>query len=293
MTGLSGCGGAKKAIKALSDKHRPAIERNLAALPAIAEQIRSLPPLSEDGLEGAHILIADLFASRDKAPSAAVCYAEDLENSDELGYVWGRLEGTGALNHCASLLHRGHAAYDPAHPEHPLKGISLAETRWRYPRCADYRYLLVIRTREFVAPSPATQATDLFAPLLEVPEAPALPAPKPRAHARHRVWRRLVANAPDVEPDPAIRMLLPEEKAGHRQVTRYRFEGGFLRAELLVFSLPSAKPLGGFRFTAESHLEIQGKDGEIRADFERAIGNAVYDVLEKSEATGKRKAGKN
>jgi hypothetical protein len=291
--GLPGCGGAERAIKALAEEHRPAIERNLAAFPAIAKQLRNMPPLSKDGIEGQHDLTVDAFVGHAAAASAALCYAEDLADPDELGYVWGRLEDTGGLNQCASLLHRGHAAYDPARSDRPLKGVSLAETRWRYPRCAGYRYLVVIRTLEFVKPTSATRATGLFAPVQKTPVTPALPPPKPRTRAKRGVWRRSSETASDTDAVPTLRMLSPEEKTDSRWLTRYRFEGGFLRAELLVFSLPSAKLLGGFRLEAQNHLEVQGTDPEIREDFEHAIHDAVATVLDRARSAGQRKDGEN
>ena len=259
-----GCQGTKKSIEALESRYGPAIERNLAAWPAIEKALRNQPPLAQDGLVGEHAFVVDALVSSDKAANATLCYAEDLASPDELGYVWGRFPGTGALNHCASLLHRGHFAYDPAQPDSRLAGKSLAEARWRYPRCADDRYLFAIRTLEFLPPSAATQASEPFVPIAQTLD----------------LDTRLPAAAPAREG----KTLMPEQRTEAKKVTRYLFEGGFLRAEILVFELPSAKPLGGFRFSAQNTVEVDGTDDEIRSDFARQVKAAVRDVLRPREA---------
>jgi hypothetical protein len=69
-------------------------------------------------------------------------------------------------------------------------------------------------------------------------------------------------------------------------VTRYLFEGGLLRAEVLVFELPSAKLLGGYRFSAQNTVQIDGTDEAIRSNFASQSKQAVADVLAPEVAAG-------
>jgi hypothetical protein len=178
-----------------------------------------------------------------------LCYAEDLASPDELGYVWQRIDKTGALNQCASFLHRGHSAFDPANPHAKLRSLSLAETQERYPACANYRYLLVIRTLALLAPSSPTSATKPFAPVTETVDQA---TPKP---------------------------LEPVVTSTHRQEIRYLFEGGLLRGEILAFELPGGKLLGGYRISAQNSVRIAGDSASADADLGRAIEKAVRQAL--------------
>lgn len=251
-----GCGSIDKEIAALANQHRPAIERNLAAWPAIAAELRTRPPLTQEGIVGEPAFEVDAFADSGAKPVAALCYAEDLASPDELGYVWQRIDKTGALNQCASFLHRGHSAFDPANPDAKLRSLSLAETQARYPACANYRYLLVIRTLAFLAPSSPTSATKPFAPVKQPPEPP-----------------------PVVASAPAPELLDPVVTSTHRQEIRYLFEGGLLRGEILAFELPGGKLLGGYRMSAQNGVRIDGDNASAEADLGRAIEKAVRQVL--------------
>jgi hypothetical protein len=277
--------GAK--VKEYTARFRPAIEQNLAALPSIATQVRTLPPLQQDGVEDTPSFIVAGLSDNDESPTASLCYAEDLADPIELGYVWGRIDKTGAINQCVSMIHRGHLAYDPAEPKHPLKSAGVTEAKKWYPDCARYRYLLVIRTLEFIKPSSATLATRPFVPMNNaidtVPVAP-VPAPSPMPPKRSR--RGAATSAPASQRDagvaPDATVLMPEEASASKKVTRYMFEGGSVRAELLVFSLPSAKFLGGFRFSAQSSVEISGTDSMVEADFKAQIKAALRQAMKRT-----------
>ena len=284
-----GCESIETSINEVTDKHRAAIERNLAAWPAIAGQLRSLAPLRKSGLEGEHSFIVDALARRGEMPTAALCYAEDLETFDELGYVWGRLEDTGALNQCASLLHRRHAAFDPASPAAPLKGISLAESERQYPKCAGYRYLFVIRTLEFLEPSPSRPAKEPFVPIanaLDLDTVSPVAATAVPSKNRARGKGVTFAEGPVTAPAGSTKELLkPEGATDSGHVTRHLFEGGYLRGEILVFELPSAALLGGFRFAAQSGVVVAGKDAEIASDLRRRVATAIRAALEGHDAS--------
>jgi hypothetical protein len=272
---LLGCGDIEEARKELADKYRSAIEGKLAAWPILAKQLRDLPPLAEHGLAGAHALVVDTFTAHDQMPNAALCYAEDLANPDELGYVWARLPDTGRLNHCASFLHRGHLAYDPAQPETRLQRVSLAEGKWRYPQCAGYRYLLVIRTLEFLEPSAASAATEPFVPVTSTQD---LDAPPPSKSLPKAKTEKPAARPAEAEPE-VVEKLMPVRSTGTRKEMRYLFEGGFLRAELLAFELPTGKLLGGVRFSAQNGVVVDGRGDGVRTDFQLQVRKAVERAL--------------
>jgi hypothetical protein len=289
-TACLGCGTERK-VQEFANQYRQAIEDRLVAWPTIAEQLRNLPPLPTIGVDGKHVLIVDTLAEAGKRPTASLCYAEDLENPDELGYVWGRMENTGGLNHCASLLHRGHLAYDPAKPEATLPAISMAETLRRFPHCGAYRYLLVLRTLEFVPPSSATQATQPFAPITEllsldaIPDQPPPPSParrRPRSGAKvakSEVARSDESASPDPLATPTRELLSPEQNTDRQRLTRHGFEGGMLRAEALLFELPSGKLLGGTRFAAQNSVQVGGVDDAIELDLRYKIKAAMLDAV--------------
>jgi hypothetical protein len=280
-----GCEKPQDAIKRLDAQYRAAIEQNLAAWPAIAEQVRSLPPLHKDGLDGNHPFIVDALADRTQTPTASLCYAEDLAAPDKLGYVWGRIETTGTLNQCASLLRNGRHAYDPGQTGVHVKGISQAETETLYPRCAGYRYLLVIRTLEWLPPTTATRAAGPFQPVLSTIDLNAPPpAEAPVGPARAK-GRPTPETRPTVPAPIRGAMVMPESTTGYRHVTRHTFAGGYERGEILVFALPSAKLLGGFRFAAQNHVEIDGKAAAVDLDLQRQVAMAIRGALQTAPAT--------
>jgi hypothetical protein len=276
------CGNEAK-IKELTKKYRPAIDQNLAALPGVASQVRGLPPLAEDRVEPLSDIVLAGFSGPDEPATAALSYAEDLADPVELGYVWGRLDKTGALNHCASLIHNGHLAYDPAQPKHGLRALGLTEAKAWLPDCARYKYLLVFRTLEFTKPSQVTLATRPFAPLKSTADSepttppPALAATKKSRRPSTATVQAVAAGSGRPGPDAAV--LLPEESSPGKKITRYMFEGGQIRAEVLVFALPSAKLLGGFRVKAQSSLEINGTDSAIEEDLKAQIKAAMVEGM--------------
>lgn len=243
MVGLAStvaCGPAAQRRK-LTEKYQPAIERHLAALPDIAAQVRQIPPLEEDRIDPEAHLVVDW--QTDRGINTSVCHAEDLADPDELGYVPVRLSDSGELNQCASLLHRGHRAYDPARRGEPLHTLNLNEAQWNFPKCADVRYLLVIRTLEFVAPTTPKPATRTFEPIIE-------------------------RDGQDVAEEFTIDPRLDTYQ------TYFTFAGGLFHADVLAFDLDTRKLLGGTRVSIESSRRIQGEEGAVADDFKHKIVEA-------------------
>lgn len=273
---MCGCRGIEAEKKHLAELYGPRIERNLAALPAIADQLRRLPPLTEDRPVGLPDLQFDSF-----------CHAEDLANPDELGMVWARLGNAGLLNQCASFLHRGHAAFDPTHVQATLRGLNVQDISALYPRCADSKTLLVIRSVAFLAPSGTTQATAPFVPIQEIIDLDAKPAVGAASAAKKQGEDREAKDSPAeaAAPDAVPGALAPVSESGNRIETRYTFQGGYLRAELLAFELPSAKLLGGVRFTTQGSVKVNGKTIDlIRDDFADNLATSVRHAVERLKA---------
>jgi hypothetical protein len=159
------------------------------------------------------------------------------------------LSESGQLNRCASLLHRGHQAYDPARRAEALHVLNLKEAQLNYAACAGIRYLLVLRTLAFVAPSSPKPATRPFMAITSLEE------DNPNF---------------DSEIDPQL-------ASSHSYLT---FAGGHLRAEVLVFDLETRRLVGGARFTVESSLKIQGDETAVADDFQIKLRKSLYTAVD-------------
>jgi hypothetical protein len=287
---LAGC---KKplSLEEVTARYRAPLEQHLQALSRIAEQASRLPPLERDAVTIAGNVIVERRSIRNRTATASLAYAEDLADPNELGYVWGRLPNVGVLNHCASLLHRGHLAYDPSQPLEPLLRADEPLANEWYPACLASRYLFVIRTLEFVKPSAAAAFTATL-PVNSVDagsidagsrDAGAIdgrvPAGPPSARLRG-VKPGVDAGAGDAGPASDAGPSLAEQMASDGAQHHYTFDAGLVRAELLVFELPSAKYLGGFRFTARSSPKVQGTN--VEADLQRQVGAALNEGLRRA-----------
>jgi hypothetical protein len=280
---FAGCGGEAGKLAEYLKAQRPAVEQNLAALPKVAEQVRGLPPLENEGGPGPLTFAVDAFVGAHAPATGSLAYAEDLADPDELGYVWGRLDDAGALNQCASLLHRGHLAYDPAQPAQTLLALDLREAQERLPRCAALRFLLVIRTLEFLQPSVPVQATRPFVPIiktLDLDAVPAEPPPPPPVKKARRGRRPVPAPAPPpAEASDEAPLLTPTADWGE---IRYLFDGGFVRGEVLLFTLPAGELLGGARFDAQSSVKVKGDGEAVQTDFTAQVKASLRSSLRRA-----------
>jgi hypothetical protein len=240
---VAGCCGPD--LEEVIKQHKPAIEAKLTTLPSIRDQVSQLPRIDADRVThtGAPLVLALANVESAKA-NASLCYAEDLQNAEELGFVWGRIPHTGGLNECASVARRGHEVFNPANPDgllsHPF-GFS-AESM--FERCEAVTTLLVIRTVEFVQPGAPEPAGSAFVPDPSICE----PAASGGSDA----------GAPE---------------AGGSKEVRLRFGGGRIRAEVLVFALEGARYEGGFRVEASSSPKVKGSD--VQADLANKVRAAI------------------
>jgi hypothetical protein len=150
-----GCGPDLQEVRT---KHSKAIEAKMASLSPIREQVRTTARTSRDMIQiPAGPVVTSLASVTVEGENTAVCYAEDLADPLELGFVWRRLPGTGLLNECASVAVRGHEPYNPAYPPFTLHRPLGFSAESLFKRCEAVRFLFVIRTFEFVEPSQPTK----------------------------------------------------------------------------------------------------------------------------------------
>ena len=147
---FSGC---TSKLETAQREHGAAVEAKLTPLESIHEQVLTLPRLDHDSVTHTGAPIRLSMAVPDVGEgNASLSYVEDLANLEDLGYVWGRVQPTGLLNRCASVLRGGHEAYDPAEYHYLLRPDG-ADAEKLFKRCEGLRTLFVLRTVDFVEPS--------------------------------------------------------------------------------------------------------------------------------------------
>jgi hypothetical protein len=243
---LSACCGPDldETIKA----HKPAIEAKIATIPGIRDQVLQLPPLDADRVtHSGPAIVLDLAKPDSDGANTSLCYAEDLQNQEELGFVWGRIKNSAVLNECASIVRRGHEAFNPANPKGLLSRPFGFTAEMTFKRCEAVTSLLVVRTIEFVQPGAAEPAGSAFVPDLSICQPAASSVPS--------------------ETDGGV------AEAGAAKELRLRFGGGKVRAEVLVFALDGARFEGGFRVEASSSARIKGTD--VQSDLADKLRAAI------------------
>lgn len=252
----AGCCGPN--LEEVIQQHKPAIEAKLVPLASIRDQVLRLPPLRGDSVthSGAPLTLA-LANVETNAANTSLCYAEDLQSPEELGFVFGRIEHTGAINECASVARRGHEVFNPANPEALLSRPFGFSAESMFKRCEAVTTLLVIRTLEFVEPGTPEPVGSAFTPNPSICD--------PAASAR------LEASDAGASGDA-----VPKE-------IRLRFSGGRLRAEVLVFALEGSRFEGGFRVEATSSVRVKGSS--VKSDLTDQLRAAIAEGV-KSHVRG-------
>ena len=130
----------------------PRVEQKISAVKAVGDELSKTPLLDKD--EPANLKASFQMTSGTPAPAnAALVYAEDLRELDELGLVYARVSGTQLVNTCAAFVHTERHPWDPLHPEAaPSSGTGYTATK-HFDLCEKLDFLLVLRTRGFVKPS--------------------------------------------------------------------------------------------------------------------------------------------
>jgi hypothetical protein len=277
VAALLGCSGPS--LEELTKQHRPAIDRNLAAVPRIRDQIQRLPRLDRDGIawSGGPLLV-DGGSRKTGRATAAITYLEHLADPTELGFVpfQFRVANTGLLNHCAALIKLGHEAYDPALPSSSLPALDGYSASHWYPACAALQVLFVIRTLEFAKPSDPAFAALPFVPVTD-PDGAGVEAGVVTDAA---VEAGVVTDAGDAAVEAGSLAPIGSTAAG-AVVHRYTFEGGAIRGEVLAFELSTAKLLGGFRFAVASSTEVTGSELAVQADLAGKLVTALREGIRK------------
>lgn len=132
-------------------KHRPAVEKTFAAIAALANAPDTASPL------GAPAVPLVLEKPKSDEENAMFLYAEDLASPGATKQVTLRTLDSLPLAHCGSLLRGGTLSGSSE------KLASLSVARGYLSACARVRFVLVIRSREFKAPT-FSQGTHKFIP---------------------------------------------------------------------------------------------------------------------------------
>lgn len=248
-----------KDLKEVLAEHRAPVEAKLAKVKALREQVRSLPVVSSDvvHIAGGPAPVLS-WSGGTFGVNAAIAYLEDLDNLTELGNVPHRVPATGTINRCASVLATHREPYDAAHPQSAPPTMSSYRADEVLGLCQSLRYLLVVRSLAFVEPSEPRTSTACS--LLD-----------PSAGD---------AGAADAGASDA--------GAGDAGTTCHRFDGGYLKADVLVFDVESGHHLGGFGFVAENGIAVNVTDdganvkGAIVGDFHRNVEEALKAAARKA-----------
>lgn len=178
------------------------------------------------------------------ASNAAVVYLEDLNKLDEFGNIPYRMDGTGSVNRCASTLSTHREPYDPIAAKNPPDAVSAYKAKDYFEHCESLTYLYVIRSLAMTAPG---VVEDAYGPCPNEPES--IPSTSTSADA----------GAP---PDAGIAL----------GATCKRFQGGKLKAEVLIFDIAKKQKVGAFRFSAENSRRI---DVSLYSDPKNSAGQEL------------------
>lgn len=147
--GLTGCG---PWIDEVVKERGAKVEQKLTLVRAVAEELPKTPLLEKN--EPASVTATVSFEWPPSKPlNAAIAYAEDFRDLDELGLVYARVGGSTLVNQCSAYVHTEREPWDPLHPEAtPASGTGYSAEK-RFDACEKLDYLFVLRTRAFSKPS--------------------------------------------------------------------------------------------------------------------------------------------
>ncbi len=267
----TGCCGPK--LETVVQEHRERVERQLAPLASIQQQVLQLPRLLQDApIQVTTPLVFEPSVYK-TGGNTAILHAEDLPSAEELGYVWARIPSSGLLNRCGSIVRRGHEVFDPAQPTGYLGVPTGSSAEYVLKRCEEVRYVVVVRTVEFVEP---TQPVAPEAPGAVIPadctSAPALASASPSTSATASPSTSASAS-PSVSASSSPSRALGPSASESRRV----FQGGLARGEVHVFALEGAKYAGGFRFEVMNASRLEGTD--VAGDLKEKMSDAVLEGL--------------
>jgi len=255
-TSLFGC---VKDLRDVIQEHRAKVEQQLERVKAVAKAAKAAPPVA--GEANAPITSDKLIWNQDHPQgNVAVEYLEDLEDLESYGNVPARLADSGPLNVCAAALSTHRKPYDPQSAATTPEALGPYGAEGDFDRCERIRYVFVIRSLAFSPPS-ASRKVDGGCP------SPSVASDASDAGASD-------AGASDAGASDAGALDAGTSDAGVIRASEVSgscnlFDGGYLRAEVLVYELASAKLLGGFSFESESSekVDVGTKGTSPEADF--------------------------
>lgn len=257
---LWGCG--THDLRSTITQHKVKVEAQLAKLGKIRDAARTAPPVSSDNVTitgpAPKIGVTDI----DEHANVAIEYLEDLDDTAALSNVQFRILGSGSMNRCGAILTTHRYPYNPASSAIPDE-IPWYVADEHLKHCAAVRYIFVIRSLAYAAPS-----------LLRENSTSSL-CPKPM---RLKPLGSADAGAPDAGAADA------ESATTEKCPT---FDGGYLQADVLVYDLENGQQLGGFRFIAEnsSQIDVAGsspREFRLFDDFSNQIRSAFTEAARKS-----------
>lgn len=247
-------------IDEVNAQHREKVEAKLEEVGAVGRQLAATPILSQDADPDAEIgiVLSDTYGAKG---NAALLYAEDFANLDELGFVYARLPDADLVQRCSAAIHTEHLPWNPARAQTiPGGAFGSSASRW-YQLLEELQYVAVLRTRAFAKPEGGVRADTASVAAADGGAAGDAGTTRDAGTARDAGATRDAGSA--------------------SQLATTGFSGGYLSAEVLFFRLEGPKYVGGIRFEAESSLELKGSMSEValetnlRANIELALVAAL------------------
>ncbi len=205
-----------------------------------------------------------------KPSDVAQLFLEDLADPKELGNVPIRIAAvssstsTDVIARCASVLETHREPFDPrlhtAFEPDPMSAYTAADV---LKKCAAVRFLFVIKTTAYAAPSALRPGS---------PGCPEREAATPTPAAATPSNQAAAPTAPSAS-DPASSPAASTAPVWGPPCRVY--DAGFVHADVLVYEALTARPLGGFRVDAESPKSSDvGEVSEPRNVLKSALGLA-------------------
>lgn len=148
LLATAGCG---PFIDEVNGAHRGKVEAKLEEIRAVGKKLADTPAIEGPKTPPGSVEIV-LGEPRSVKGNAALLYAEDFANLDELGFVYGRIAHTDVVPNASAFLHTEREPWNPATPETIPTGVAGMRAEGYYAVVEGLDHLAVIRTRAFAKP---------------------------------------------------------------------------------------------------------------------------------------------
>lgn len=249
---IAGCGpNMEEAIAT----HGAKVEQKLATVARVGAMVPTTPLLERDAVEGSPGLVLQGIDAK-PGGNAAVIYVEDFRELTELGLVYARMDHSALVPTCAALVRTQREPWSAEQPDRaPSTGFGYSASK-KFEACEALDYLLVVRTLAFA---------------------------KPAVLPRTSTWSECHSRPTDAGTSDggALTDAGAESWASN-------FEGGYLKAEVLVFSLDGPRLVGGFRFEAESTETVSSASAlALETNLESNVTAAFVGAASRAMPTGR------